>query len=292
MNIINWVSAWPWAKLAALSALVVLLTAAAPPAANEFTFALLGDRTGEAQPGVYEEAWREAAAENPAFVLTVGDTIQGNDDKTVVSEWQEVFQLLAPFRRYPLFLTPGNHDVWSSASAAAYEKYAHHPLHYSFDWQQAHFTILNDSESDDLKPEEIAFLASDLEAHKAQPVKFIVSHRPSWLFSAVLHNSAFPLHRLARQYGVQYIIAGHIHQMLHFEMDGITYLSMASSGGHLRNDKEYAHGWFFQHTAVRVNGSSVRIEIRELSPPYGKSRVTTPAKWGAAGLLQDIDRGL
>jgi UDP-2,3-diacylglucosamine pyrophosphatase LpxH len=269
-----------------------LLSAASLPNASGFTFALLGDRTGEAQPGVYQEAWREAAAENPAFVLTVGDTIQGYDDKTIDSEWRQVFQLLAQFRRFPLFLTPGNHDVWSPASAAAYVKYSRHPLHYSFDWRQAHFTILNDSESDDLKPDEIAFLESDLAAHKTQPVKFIVSHRPSWLFSAVLRNSDFPLHRLARQYGVRYVIAGHIHQMLRFEMDGVTYLSMASSGGHLRNDKKYGHGWFFQHTAIGVSGDSVRIEIKELAPPFGKSRITTPANWGAAGLLQDIDKAL
>jgi hypothetical protein len=289
LNITNWAPRTPWVRLAAFSSLLVLLIAAAPTPDGEFTFALLGDRTGEAQPGVYLDAWREAAAEHPAFMLTVGDTIQGYDDKTIATEWQQVFQMLAPFRQYPLFLTPGNHDVWSPASAAAYVKYSKHPLHYSFDWQQAHFTILNDSESDDMKPEELEFLQSDLEAHRSQPVKFIVSHRPSWLLKAVLRDPVFPLHQIAKKYGVKYVIAGHIHQMLRFELEGVTYLSMASSGGHLRNDKEYKHGWFFQHTDVTVSASSVRIQIKELNPPNGKSRITTPQNWGAAGLLEDID---
>jgi predicted phosphodiesterase len=293
LSITNRASVWPWVKVAALSASVFLLTAfAQPQAADKFSFALLGDRTGETQPGVYLEAWRETIAEHPAFVLTVGDTIQGYDDKTIDSEWRQVFEMLAPFHRYPLFLTPGNHDVWDAESSKAYVKYSGHPLHYSFDWQQAHFTILNNSESDDLKPEEISFLEQDLEAHKAQPLKFIVSHRPSWLFPVVLRDPGFPLHQLARKYGVKYVIAGHIHQMLHFELDGITYLSMASSGGHLRNDKEYRHGWFFEHTEVSVSGASARIQIKELNPPFGKSRVTTPANWGAAGLLEDIDKAL
>ena len=60
----------------------------------------------------------------------------------------------------------------------------------------------------------------------------------------MLGNPAFPLHQLAARYGAKYVIAGHIHQMLHFELDGITYLSMASSGGHLRESKTYERGWF------------------------------------------------
>jgi hypothetical protein len=85
---------------------------------------------------------------------------------------------------------------------------------------------------------------------------------------------------------VKYVIAGHIHQMLHFELDGITYLSMASSGGHLRENKSYDHGWFFQHTLAKVHGDNVAFEIKELTAPYGKARVTAPSDWGAAGLVR------
>jgi hypothetical protein len=50
---------------------------AAAPAPDSFRFAILGDRTGEAQRGVYEQVWEEVAAESPALVVSVGDTIQG-----------------------------------------------------------------------------------------------------------------------------------------------------------------------------------------------------------------------
>lgn len=266
-------------------AVAAALIAAAPTGGQSFHFALLGDRTGEAQFGVYEEAWREAAAENPAFVLTVGDTIQGLNDKTIDAEWQRVMQILKPYHSLTLFLTPGNHDVWDAESASAFERYSHHPLHYSFDWQQAHFTVLDDSENDALKPEELAFLEQDLEQHRTQPVKFIISHRPAWLFPVVLGDTHFPLHQLALKYGVKYVLAGHIHQMLHFNLDGITYLSMASSGGHLRNDKSYEHGWFFQHTDVVVDNADAHFKIEELKPPFGQGRVTTPANWGSGGLM-------
>jgi 3',5'-cyclic-AMP phosphodiesterase len=253
---------------------------------SEFHFVILGDRTGGAVPGVYEESWRETDRDRPDFVISVGDTIEGGDDLTVDAEWQQIIHMLAPYRRYRLFLTPGNHDVWSVASAQAFEKYSKRPLHYSFDYRQAHFTVLDNSRSDTMPAEELAYLQKDLQIHQKQPVKFIISHRPSWILQVVLGNPDFPLHRLAKRYGVKYVIAGHVHEMLHFEVDGITYLSIASSGGHLRSTKRYEDGWFFQHTLVTVRGSSVNFEIKELHPPFGRSRVTQLANWGPAGLLK------
>lgn len=252
---------------------------------DAFRFAIIGDRTGEAVPGVWEQVWRETDADHPEFVITVGDTIQGGNDATVDREWQDAIRMLAPYRKYRIFFTPGNHDVWSSDSAEAFTKYTKHPLRYSFDYKQAHFTVLDNSRSDSLSAEELAFLRNDLKAHLKQPLKFVFSHRPSWILQVVLSNPNFELHQLAKGYGVQYVIAGHIHQMLHFQLQGITYLSMASSGGHLRDGKEYQKGWFFAHTMVTVRGTSAQFEIKEVGPPHGESRVTTPADWGAAGLV-------
>jgi predicted phosphodiesterase len=275
----------------ALGALVVLLALggagiAAFKPADDFAFAILGDRTGEEVEGVYEEAWRETNLERPAFVVTVGDTIQGGSDRRVETEWEEAEAVLGPYRRYKILFTPGNHDVWSAASARAFVAHSKRPLHYGFDFKQVHITVLDNSRTDDLSTEEIEFLKKDLAAHDKQPVKFIVSHRPSWILQVVLGNPAFPLHQLAARYHVKYVIAGHIHQMLRFELDGVTYLSMASSGGHLRENKTYERGWFFQHTLARVRGNQVDLEIKELERPYGNRRVTRPGDWGAAGLLR------
>lgn len=272
--------------LASLVLAGVVLAAKVPE--GPFRFAILGDRTGEAVAGVYEEAWRETAAERPAFVVNVGDTIQGGNDDTVNAEWRSASRLLLPYRRYRVFFTPGNHDVWSAASAQAFKKYTRHPLHYSFDYREAHFTILDNSRSDEVPPSELEFLRNDLEAHKGQRLKFIFSHRPSWILQVVLGNPRFPLHQIAKQYGVQYVIAGHIHQMLAFHLDGITYLSMASSGGHLRASKRYQDGWFFEHSLVTVKGGSVQFQIEELAAPFGQGRATRPEDWGPAGLVESL----
>jgi len=282
-------STWkPWLHfgLPVLPLLATLLVAlAAAPAADTFRFVVLGDRTGGAQPGIYEQVWQEATAEGPKFVVTLGDTIEGLNDATVETEWEAVEQILAPYRRYTLYLAPGNHDIWSEKSERAFQKHARHAPHYSFDYEQAHFTVLDNSRSEQFSPDELKFLEKDLQAHAAQPVKFIVSHRPSWLMDVMFANPNFAVHRLAKKYGVQYVIAGHVHELLHVDLDGVTYLSMASAGGHLRASKKYEDGWFFGYALVKVNGRDVKFQIKELKPPHGMGRVTRPDDWGRAGLV-------
>ena len=270
--------------------LCIRATAQRTAAQNDsFQFVILGDRTGETEPGVHERVWQEAAAENPAFVLSVGDSIQGLNDATAETEWRQFEQILIPYRRFLLFLAPGNHDIWSVHSETLFRKYAMYPpqplplARYSFDHSQAHFTILDNSRSDNLQPEELQFLQTDLEAHKDQPVKFIVSHRPSWLVDAMFQNPNFRLHQLAKQYGVQYVIAGHLHQMLVVDLEGVKYLSMVSAGGHLRGTMQYRDGWFFGYALVGVRGQTVDFHIKELEPAQGQGRVTGLNDWLRAG---------
>jgi predicted phosphodiesterase len=268
-------------RLAPLVALAAAVLAAQPAS---FRFVLLGDRTGEAQPGVWERVWREAAAEKPAFILGVGDTIEGGSDATAESEWRQVERTLTPYRAIPLYLAPGNHDVWSAASEALFRQYTGRPLHYGFDHGAAHFTVLDNSRDEQFSPAELAFLESDLRRHQAQPVKFVVSHRPSWIVDAALRNNAFPLHRMALQYDVQYVVAGHVHQLLHTELETVSYLSVPSAGGHLRLSAQYRDGWFFGYTVVTVRGAAVSFEIKELPAPFGGGHVTSLADWGLTGL--------
>ena len=253
---------------------------------DSFHFAILGDRTGEPRAGVYQQVWKEIAAEDPAFVVSVGDTIQGTQDETADAQRRQIDRFLMPYRHYALYLAPGNHDIWSAKSERLFRQHAR-GLHYSFDYGQAHFTILDNSRTEELSNEELAFLESDLKAHAAQPLKFVVSHRPSWLFHVALQNPNFTLQQLAERYGIQYVIAGHVHQMMHLELGGVTYVSMASSGGHLRASEAYDDGWFFAHALVKVEGRNITFEIREVGPPYGKGRVTKLADWGMRGLIQN-----
>ncbi|PYT27591.1 MAG: hypothetical protein DMG57_17735 [Acidobacteria bacterium] len=270
--------------------LAVFIWLAAAPALDSFRFAIFGDRTGSTQAGVYEQAWQEAVGDNAAFVVGVGDTIEGLNDASAEKQWQTFKRILGPYRQYPLYLAPGNHDIWSETSAKLFRQYSGHPPHYSFDYGPMHVTVLDNSRSDQFSADELDFLDKDLQAHAAQPVMFVISHRPSWLIDAVLRNPNFAVHQLARKYGVQYVIAGHVHQLLHVDLDGVTYLSMPSAGGHLRATKRYEDGSFFGYALVKVTGKRVSLEIKELKKPHGEGRITTPVDWGISGLMSPIKR--
>ncbi|MCD6030826.1 MAG: metallophosphoesterase [Thermomicrobiales bacterium] len=247
-------------------------------------FVILGDRTGSVQKGVYEQVWREVAAEKPEFVLTTGDLIEGLVDRDAEAQWDEVERIHGPHKAIPLFLTPGNHDIWSAVAEQLFRKRTGRAPHYSFDRGAAHFTVLDNSRSDEFTEAELAFLEADLKAHSARPVKFIMSHRPSWILQAALKNATFPLHRLARQYGVKYVLAGHIHQLLRLELEGIEYVSMPSAGGHLRASGAYKDGWFFGYTVVVVKDGGAEFTVHELKAPHGQGRVTALRDWGMVGL--------
>jgi Icc protein len=268
---------WLWACC------LVIQAAAQTAPADSFRFVIIGDRTGETEPGVYERVLKGAASQDPAFILSVGDTIEGLRTATAETEWQQVEKMLAPYKRIPLFLTPGNHDVWNEPSAALYRKYSGHDLHYSFDYGRAHFTVLDNSRTETYTPDEIAFLTDDLKAHAAQPLKFIVSHKPVWAMSVMVNSPNFELHRIAKRFGAQYVIAGHVHGMMHAQLDGVTYISVPSAGGNLRATKKYEDGWFYGYMVVDVKSAAATVTVKELGEPFGKGRSTALAEWGKPG---------
>jgi hypothetical protein len=77
-----------------------------------------------------------------------------------------------------------------------------------------------------------------------------------------------------------------VHEMLHVNLDGVAYVSMASAGGHLRATKKYEDGWFFGYALVAVKGEGTGFQIKELKSPHGHGRVTGLEDWGVAGLVK------
>ena len=256
-----------------------LLFAAAP--SPHFRFAILGDRTGEAVAGVYEAAWAEIGRYHPAFVTSVGDTIQGLNDATAPAEWHALRPL---WQGVPLFLTPGNHDIWSPASEGFWREQTGHPPFYSFSYGTLHVTVLDNSRAADVDATQYRFLEADLAANAGQHPKLILMHRPSWLVPVLLRSPDFELHRLAKKYGVDAVISGHIHQLSQYRLDGVLYLEAGSSGGHidrgLNAGQGFEQGWFFQWLAAEVDGGHIAFTIHELSPPFGKGRSIPLERWG------------
>lgn len=259
-----------------LLSLLIVLAVKAQPAGGDFRFAIVGDRTGTHQKGIFEAVWQQVAAWKPAFVVTIGDWIEGNNDATAEAEWRE----LEPVYRstgLKTYFVAGNHDIWNRKSRLLYEQFTGRPAQYSFDSGRAHFTILDNSASLQLADSELDYLERDLQAHAGQQPKFVLFHQPGWLIQTMLGQTEFRLHQIAKKYGVTAVISGHTHMYKRIELEGITYLTVCSAGGAIRGRdpkaKGFEEGFFYGYTQVTVQRGVAEIRTQELGEPFGKARV-------------------
>jgi hypothetical protein len=266
---------------AASVALLYLVGLRGIPAAgqlkHDFCFSILGDRTGDADQQVYEQVWKDVDSLHPAFVINVGDTIQGGNDATADSEWRAL-RLLWRRYSYPLYFTPGNHDIWSAASRTVFEKETGRPAAYGFNYKNAHFTVLDNSETENLSGQQMEFLARDLAENRDRDPKFVFFHKPFWLIPVTFQSGDFPFHQLIRKYGVRYVISGHGHQFVRLVQDGIVYLEAPSSGGQLKG-QGFMQGWFFGQVFTCVKASQVDMLVKEVQGPMGTGHSFRADEW-------------
>lgn len=256
-------------RVAASLCLVPFLVRAAT-----FDFAILGDRTGGAVPGVYEQVVKEIASRHPAMIINVGDTIQGMDDVNTADEWAAVKPVWKAFGDTPFYLVPGNHDIWSPASERLWRSQTGHPPQYSFDFRGAHFTVLNNARTSDLEEDQLQFLESDLVANATKQPKFVFFHRPFWLLNVKFQNGDFALHRLAKKYGVSFVICGHGHFFDRSTLQDVEYVMVGSSGGSLDHGAgkpagPAATGSYYGYGWVHVDGAKATLEFKEVKAQRG-----------------------
>ncbi|MEO0974075.1 MAG: metallophosphoesterase family protein, partial [Pseudomonadota bacterium] len=77
---------------------------------EKFQFLIVTDRTGGAREGVFEDAAEKIDLLQPAFVMSVGDFIEGyTDDEDVLNSQWSAFEAIVEGIDAPFFYTPGNH---------------------------------------------------------------------------------------------------------------------------------------------------------------------------------------
>jgi predicted phosphodiesterase len=254
---------------------------------NDFHFSLIGDRTGGAQPQIFGRVWREVDLLRPDFIVNVGDTIEGGREDRAAAEWAELRPMWKRYSRYPLYFTPGNHDIWSKASEELYVKETGFKPYYSFDYQDAHFTVLDNSRHPNLAEDQLTFLESDLKANANKNPKFVIFHRPFWIQPLTAGDTSFPLHRIVKQYGVQHVISGHGHRFVRIVRDGVVYMEVGSSGGNMTGNLKqglgFRSGIFYHHIWGRVKGDQVSFTVKEIDGMFGAGRMFDAAEWDENG---------
>ena len=267
------------------SAVVVCLVACLCPAAAGdyaeplFRFAILSDRTGGHTPGIYPQVIEEINLLNPDFVVTVGDHIEGygEDYERSDVEWDSLMVLIGALEA-PFYMTPGNHDIWDDESEAMYTARTGFDPYYSFDYENTHFVILDNSRIDaaaDFPEEQRDWLVADLARHSEAENIFVFVHKPLWAQTLVLGRPD-PLHDIFREYGVDAVFNGHLHHYFTTEFDGIDYTVIGSSGGGMYRSAEQpvTRGEFFQFGWVTVTSPGYELAVIDLGGIYSRDVVT------------------
>ncbi len=226
------------------------LPADAAPAADEapaFEFALIGDpQIGYGHGGEYGDAARfervvQGVNATPvAFSIVAGDLVEDR------SSWQRwLFRRVASRLSAPARLVAGNHDVVDLASLEAFRT-AHGPDYYDFVHENVAFIVLNSETARERRisarefDEQWRFLESSLARHRAAGRRhvFLVMHRPPFVVHETEpedHSNWPPETRarllsLAREHGVRWILAGHLHRTHRVETaDGLSIVVVPGS---------------------------------------------------------------
>ncbi len=197
-------------------------------------FIIMGDRTGGAVPGVYEQMVAEADRLKPDFVMTVGDMIEGYTEDTTVlnNEWIEYLSIVKTFD-CPIYYTPGNHDITTEPVIEWYVDHITDKSYYSFNHRGIHFVVLDNSrlnKTEDWPEDQLEWLKKDLQENSNATITLVFYHKPFW-YNTLAAGKKDMLHDIFVEYGVDAVFNGHYHRYFVGEYDGIKYTTIGSSGG-------------------------------------------------------------
>src|SRR5262249_41151778 len=136
------------------------------------------------RPGVFAKAIAQLNLLRPAFVISVGDLIDGytEDEKELVDQWQDLDGQVRKLHM-PFFFVAGNHDLSNTAQERQWQK-RFGRRYYHFVYRDVLFLMLN---ADDpprsggkLGLAQVAFARQVLANNPNVAWTLVVLHRPLW----------------------------------------------------------------------------------------------------------------
>jgi hypothetical protein len=266
-------------------------------ATDNFSFMFMGDvHAGyyDTSAGVWQQLLAQARADYPdiKFALQAGDLVNDASDP---EQWSQLFGAAAGvFDHIPLMSAAGNHE---SNDSDLYIKYfalpqngpaGYEERHYSFDYGNAHFVVLDSSlmgSEGDAYRAGINWLESDLQ-NSSKKWKFVMFHVPAYTVysggggyaaqAEILRQCWLPV--LERN-GVDMVFVGHQHMYMRtypiYEgriqenpTDGITYL-MGNAGNKFYVNPEQ-HDYIAKvltnttcYTVLNIDGDVLTMTTRD-----------------------------
>jgi hypothetical protein len=141
-------------------------------------FAVIGDRTGFAIPGIFEQGMRQIGSLHPDFIIGVGDMIEGysEDRTTLIAMWNE-FDAAVKNANRPFIYVPGNHDLSNDVQVELWKE-RHGAPYYAFTYKDALFIALDSEDPPTpMTPEQAAGFHKTVAALNKDPDATIASMR-------------------------------------------------------------------------------------------------------------------
>ena len=209
--------------------------------ADDFHFVIVSDRTCCARPGVFAGAMPKVNLLSPAFVVSVGDLIEGytENQAQLNREWDEIESFVSELEA-PFFYTAGNHDMNNAVMAEEWQR-RFGPSYYHFLYKDVLFVVVNSelfgmvNQPDTPVPgpwkqaDQMAFIKSVLAQHPDPRWTIVLLHQPLWSYSSV-NEDWLEVEALLgeRDYTV---FAGHFHQYSRVTRNDRNFITLATTGG-------------------------------------------------------------
>ena len=242
---------------------------AANDAAGDFHFVIVSDRTGGARPGVFESAIPKVNLLEPAFVVSVGDLIEGNteDQAQLDREWDEFEGFVAGLET-PFFYAAGNHDMSNAVMAATWQA-RFGPSYYRFVYKDVLFLVLNselfgmvrDMHTPVPGPwtqaEQMAFIAETLRRFPNPRWTIVIIHQPRWDYADAPQDDWQKVEAMLGQRDYT-VFAGHSHRYVKIVRQDRRYITLATTGGG-SSLRGLMHGEFDHVALVSMTDAGPRI---------------------------------
>lgn len=196
---------------------------------DDYKFVVLPDKTGGSDTGAFETAIQEINRLSPAFVINVGDLVEGfvSDIKYSEPQWADMAQRLSKLE-VPFFLCGGNHDLSSQAQTDDYIR-RFGCTYYSFSFGPDLFLVLDTEEHDGraISDKQVEYFRNVLSGWNGRHI-YVFMHAPLWYPQN--HGGYEFIDEMLQ--GHQYtVFSGHTHSYYYEERGGMEYYVVATAGG-------------------------------------------------------------
>lgn len=246
---------------------------------ENFRFVIVADRTGGNRPGIFADAIKKINHLQPEFVISIGDLVEGNKEKTdeLVAQWDE-FDTIVEKLEMPFFYVTGNHDLTGEKAIQIY-KQRRGRIYYHFLYKDVLFLCTSSEDvpgSGGIGGEQIDYFADVLQKHKKTRWVCVLVHKPLWKKEEVTGWKKFSSLLAGRDHTV---FAGHSHRYSKAIRDGTNYYQLATTGG-TSNLTGPQDGRFDHIMSVTMTDQGPRIANLSLDGIFGDDppAETAPAK--------------